>query len=332
MRNFITGATGFIGSHLVQVLVDNGEEVVGLTRSRSNAAHLPAAVEVVEGDITDPASIREAMAGVDRVFHTAGWVRIGPGPRLAETAERVNVAGTRNVLELVEELGVSKCVYTSTIGVYPPSRNGQITEGHPPECPDLSVYNRTKWQAHYQVARPMAAAGLPLVTVLPGSVYGPGDKPDSPVRLLFRAYLGGDLPLIPREFYAPWEHVADIAHAHHLAMEHGRPGEEYIIAGEPRTLVEVLRCAEAITGIPVPRTVPAGVFRLLSRVMAGVERIVTPPPGYEAESLRTFANTRWPVDNAKATTELGIEHRPLKDGLREYLEWELQQREQAPSP
>ena len=131
----------------------------------------------------------------------------------------------------MDELEIPKGVYSSTIGVYPPSRGETIDESVEPECPDWTVYTRTKWQAHYEVAKPMVEEGLPLVIVQPGFVYGPGAKVDSPSRKSMQAYLKGELPMIPRGLTAPWDHVADIAHGHAHAMTRGEPGETYIIAG-----------------------------------------------------------------------------------------------------
>ncbi|MUW15532.1 NAD-dependent epimerase/dehydratase family protein [Halorubrum sp. CBA1125] len=325
MEYFVTGATGLVGTHLVEQLVAAGHDVVGLTRSRSNAAHLPEAVTVVEGDLTDKASMRRAMEGVDGVFHVGAWFYVGPGPEQAETARRVNVGGTRNVLELMDELDVPKGVYTSTVGVHPGTSGAIIDESTEPPQPTFAVYYRTKWAAHYEVAKPMMADGLPLVAVLPSAIYGPGDKLEGSMRSIFRDYLTGDLPAIPRESRLSFDYVADTARAHRLAMERGTPGEEYIIASESRSLVEVFERAEAITGVPTPRVVPAAAFGVLARVMRVVERVVTPPEGFEPELLSFAAGRRYDVDNSKARRELGLEHRPLEEGLREYLTWELEQ-------
>lgn len=326
MRYFVTGSTGLIGSYVVRELLAGGHEVIGLTRSRSNAAsRLPDEVTVVEGDVTEKESMREAMKNVDGVFHIAAWFYLGPGPDNEETAERINVDGTRNVLELVAELGIPKVVYTSTLGVYPLGSWERIDESVEPECPDSAVYNRTKWRAHYEVAKPMAEEGLPLVIVEPGTVYGPGDKSYGSIRMMFRDYLRGDLPMIPRDHFVPWDHVEDIARAHVLAMEHGVPGETYIISGEPRQAVDVFRCASEITGVPIPRIVPGEAFRGLAALIGVVERFVSPPGGLEAEAVRFFAGGGWPADNTKATRELGVSHRPLEEGLRQYLEWEMEQ-------
>lgn len=325
MEYFVTGSTGLIGSRVVEKLLTDDHDVVALTRSRSNASHLPEAASIVEGDITQKASMREAMDGVDGVFHIAAWFYVGPGPSNEDNAERINVDGTRNVLELMNELDVTKGVYTSTLGVYPLKDWHRIDETVKPECPDTSVYARTKWRAQYEVAEPMAEAGLPLVIVQPGNVYGPGDKSYGSVRSAFQSYLQGNLPMIPRGHYTPWDHVGDIAEGHVRAMDHGEPGEAYIISGSPRDVVDLFECAEEITGVPVPRAVSPRIFGGLAKFMGVLERVVTPPEGFEAEAFRFFAGGRWPVDTSKATEELGITHRPLEEGLRDYLEWEMDQ-------
>ena len=325
MEYFVTGGTGFIGTHLVEQLVADGHDVVVLTRSPSNGAHLPDEVRVVEGNLTDKESMREPMRGVDGVFHMAAWFYVGPGPRMRETAERINVGGTRNVLELMDELDVPKGVYTSTIAVFGDTDGETVDETHRPDDPGLCVYFRTKWRAHYEVAEPMIDDGLPLVVVQPGAVYGPGDKEYGSIRAPFIDLLHGDLPMLPRQFAMPFDHVEDVARAHVRAMEAGDPGETYIVASEPRTVVDVFERAAAIAGVSTPRSVPPAVFGLLARLMRPVEMVTTPPEGFEPELLRTFAGTQILVDNAKARRELGIEHRSLDDGLRQYLAWELAQ-------
>jgi dihydroflavonol-4-reductase len=325
MEYFITGATGLIGTHVVGQLVDEGHDVVALTRSRPNANHLPDGVRVVEGDIIEKESMREPMTGVDGVFHMAAWFYVGPGPREAAKAERINVEGTRNVLELMDELDVPRGVYTSTVAVYPGTSGRTVDESLDPECPTWSVYARTKWEAHFEVAKPMIEDGLPLVIVQPGGVYGPYDKLYGSARAAFRDYLQEDLPMVPRSWTLSFDYAPDTARAHVLAMENGEPGEEYIVASEPRTMGELFGCAEEITGIPAPRTAPDWLFGGLARLMRGVERVTTPPEGLEAEMMDFFAGRQYLVDNSKAKHELGIEHRPLAEGLREYLAWEIDQ-------
>lgn len=323
MTYFVTGATGFVGSHVVAELVGHDEDVIALTRDRSNADHLPETVDVVEGDITEKETMREAMDGVDGVFHVAGWYRIGPGPWREEHAERVNVDGTRNVLELVDELDVPKAVYTSTIAVHSDTDGERPDESYRFDGAHISVYDRTKWRAHYDVAKPLAEEGVPVVIVQPGIVYGPGDTSD--VRSTYREYLQGDPPVMPRGVAGDFDHVDDTARAHRLAMERGEPGVVYHVSGRPHTFLEVFETAEELTGVPAPREVSPSWFRILAPVVDVAERLVRPPEGFESEWMYRLAGTTWHADSTKARRELGVEHRPLEEGLRDYLEWEMDQ-------
>jgi len=326
MEYFVTGGTGFIGTHLVEALVGDGHRVVVLTRDRANAAHLPESVSVVEGDITERESMRDAMDGVDGVFHLAAWFQVGPGPWNAEKAERINVDGTRNVLGLMEELGVPKGVYASTVGIYGNTGGEYVDESYRSPNSFPSVYQRTKWRAHYEVAEPMVEDGLPLVTTTLGAIFGPGDRDyGGTPRTAFTGHLREDLPMVPSDFVLPWDYVEDTATNIERAMEHGEPGEEYIVANEPRNLVEVLDLTERLTGIPAPRSVPGTVFGLMGYGVAGLETVTRPPEGFESELLHFFNTGSILVDNSKAQDELGIEHRPLEDALREYLDWEVEQ-------
>ncbi|MEF8779588.1 MAG: NAD-dependent epimerase/dehydratase family protein [Haloferacaceae archaeon] len=326
MEYFVTGGTGFIGSHLVDELLGNGHSVIVLTRSRSNASDLPDGVEVVEGDITDKESFREGMAGVDGVFHLAAWFQIGPGPWNVDEAERINVEGTRNVLELMDELDVPKGVYVSTVGAYGNTDGDYVDESYRSPNDFPSVYQETKWRAHYEVAGPMIDDGLPLVIATLGAVYGPGDKAyGGTPRTAFQGHLKQELPMIPDDFTLPWDYVGDTAANLHRAMNEGTPGEEYIIASESRSVPHVLEVVEDLTGIPAPRSVPSTLFEVMSRGVSVAEIVTRPPEGFESELLAFFTSGEVLVDNSKAERELDIEHRPLEDGLREYLDWELEQ-------
>lgn len=321
MRYFVTGATGFLGGEVVRQLVDRGDEVVALVRSAGKADRLPAAVEAVVGDITDKASMREPMTDVDGVFHIAGWYKLGVDD--LTTAERVNVLGTRNVLELMDELDVTRGVYTSTLAVFSDTGGAVPAESYRNEGPHLTRYDETKYRAHYEVAEPMIEAGVPLIVVQPGAIYGPGDR--GPTWWLWRAFLRRRLAVVPRETGYCWGHVEDTARAHIRAMACGTPGETYIVAGEPMTLVDVFEIVAEITGRSAPRPVPPAVFRALSRFVRPIESVAPVPAQYSSEALRVLGGVTYYGDNAKATRELGLEHRPLSDGLRETLRHEMQQ-------
>jgi len=321
MRYFLTGATGFIGGHVARQLAGAGHKVIVLVRDPSKAANLAAlGAALHKGDITDKETLRRPMTGVDGVFHIAAWYKIGEGT--LDEARTINVQGTRNVLELIRELKVPKGVYTSTVAVFSDTKGQLVDESYRHNGPWLSTYDRTKWEAHYEVALPMIQLGLPLVIVQPGLVYGPGDK--SPVRETMVQYLQRKLPLVPRKTAFNWAHVEDTARGHLLAMEKGEPGESYILAGSAHTLEEALDFAEKITGIPAPRfRASPALMKTLATLMRIAGAVVSMPAAYTAEGLRVSAGSTYLGDNSKARRELGFQARPLEEGLRQTLLHEM---------
>lgn len=321
MKYFVTGATGFVGGRVVRQLVEAGHNVVVVVRNPAKAKDLvELGLTVYQGDVTDKESMRGPMTGVDGVYHIAGWYKVGLKDK--SEGEKINIGGTRNVLELMRELGIPKGVYTSTLAIFSDTGGRLVDETYRYNGPHLSEYDRTKAAAHYQVADPMIEAGLPLVIVQPGLIYGPGDT--SSVRTTLIQYLQHQLPMIPDKTAFCWAHVDDIAQGHILAMEKGRPGESYIIAGPKHTFVEALAIAEAITGIPAPRRrVSPGMMKAMAALMGVVEKIVPVPEAYSAEGLRILAGVTYIGDNSKAKRELGYHPRPLQAGLAETLHHEM---------
>lgn len=321
-RYFVTGATGFVGAEVAKQLRTRGHQVVALVRSPEKASLLAKlGCELRVGDITVPDTLRTAMAGVDGVFHLAAWCRTG-APHARPLATAVNVDGTRHVLDVMRELGIARGVYTSAVAVCSDTHGTLVDETYRYDGPHLSVYDGTKWRAHYEVARPAIAQGLPLIIVQPGVVYGPGDP--SFVRGLFVRHLRRRLPFVPAGTTYCWGHVDDTAHAHIEAMERGRVGESYIIAGPAHSLLDAVRVAARASGRPAPLGgIPPLLLRALSRLVGGVERFVTLPPSLSAETLRVVAGVTYLASSAKAARELGFAPRPLDEGLRHLIEHEM---------
>lgn len=317
MRYFLTGATGFIGGRLAAQLRAADHEVVALVRNPNKAESLAKiGVELVAGDITDRASLPAGMHGVDGVFHCAGWYKLGA--KNPAEGVRINVEGTRNVLETMRDLRIPKGVSTSTLAVFSDTHGRLVDESYRFDGRHLTVYDETKWRAHYEVAAPLIRDGLPLTIVLPGVVYGPGDA--SPIGDMFARYRRQELPGIPAKTAYCWAHVDDTARGHWLAMERGRIGESYIIAGEPQTLTDLLALAEQMTGIAAPRrTFSPRLLKGLACVLSLIDRVIRVPANYQPEVLRASAGVTYLGDNAKARRELGYAPRPLADGLRELL-------------
>jgi nucleoside-diphosphate-sugar epimerase len=320
MTVLLTGATGFVGGALARTLIVAGHRVRAIARTPEKARDLTAlGVEIHQGDVTERASIRRPMSGVDGVYHVAGWYKIGA--RDTSDAVRINVDGTRHVLELASELGIPRTVYTSTLAVNSDTRGRIVDESYRFEGRHLTVYDRTKADAH-RIAESFAARGLPVVIVQPGLIYGPGDT--SSLRPMLVDYLQRRLPLVPKQTAFAWAHVDDIARAHMLAMEKGQPGRNYFICGPVHTLEEAMDMAQSITGIPAPRLrVGPAALRVMAATMAVVERVVPLPPAYTSEGLRIVAGVTYLGSNARARDELGWRPRPLREGLMETLRHEM---------
>lgn len=317
MKYFVSGATGFVGGALVKKLREQGHEVHASVRNPDKAKDLQAiGVKVFNGDVTDKESMREAMQDVDGVFHVAGWYKIGAHDK--SDAARVNLQGTRNVLELMQDLKIPKGVYTSTCAINSDTHGQVVDENYHFNGKHLSEYDRTKAAAH-EVAKEFIQRGLPLVIVMPGLIYGPGDT--STLRDNIINFLKGQLPALPDQAGNCWAHVDDIVQGHILAMEKGRIGESYIIAGERYTFTDAFKLASEITGKPAPRTIPHRMFQVISVIVKPFDGIM--PPTYTSEGLRVTAGVTYMGDNSKARRELGYSPRPFREGWGETLRHEM---------
>lgn len=316
---FVTGGTGFIGRRLIDDLLAAGYEVTALVRTFDRARALPPAVRTIAGDINKPASLRLGLRGAEVVFHLAAWrnsgVRLKDQPRLART----NVEGTRQVLELAGDVGVSRIVYTSALSLYGASPGRPLDE----TCairslPTDSEYQRSKYRAHEDVVRPLQRQGLPITIVCPSHVFGPGDS--SPLQTLLRAYANRRLPAMVGGASAHnWTYVDDVAAGHRLAAERGRPGETYFLAGPALTFKQFFTVAQRATGLPAPRVwLPPGVAGSLGTMLSRANPAL-------AEMLRGLEGPPGLASSAKAQAELGWQPSPLEDGLRATIEWLLAQ-------
>lgn len=322
MKYFVTGATGFIGGVVARQLREAGHEVVALVRNPQRAGALTAlGVTMAQGDVTDRESLRLPMRGTDGVFHIAGWYKLGVLGEERKQGYAINVQGTLNVLEVMRELGIAKGVYTSTVAINSDTKGKLVDEHYRYDGAHLTEYDRTKWLAHWRVAEPMAKAGLPLVTLMPGVVYGPDDP--SNIGGTFRDYLQRRFPLIPAATYC-WAHVEDTARAHLLAMEQGKVGESYIVAGPVHTLAEALDTAATITGIPASRIrLPGTMMKATAALSSVMEKVLPLPETYRSETLRASGGVSYIGDNRKAREAFGFSPRSLREGLMTTLAYEM---------
>jgi farnesol dehydrogenase len=338
---FVTGATGFIGSRLVQALVARGHRVRALTR-RDKVAPPPGfersgpgpleheLVEPVRGDITDRDSLLRGMEGCQRAFHLAAYAKNwAPDP---QTFYRMNVAGMRNVFQAARQHEVQRVVWTSTIVTFGPTRPGEVGDESMPRTTDryFTEYEETKSIAERE-ALDEASAGFPVVIVNPTRVYGPGylTEGNSLARLI-DDYDRGKVPVLLNRGINVGNYVLvdDVVQGHLLAMDKGRIGERYILGGENATLKEFFRTIDRVSGkrhfqIPMLHVTPL-VFAYLQKKRAewfGIYPTIT--PGW----IRTFL-ADWAYRCDKAIDELGYRPTPLEDGIRMTYEWLLRVREE----
>lgn len=307
MRYALTGATGFVGSHLLRLLRSGGHDVVAVVR---NPVDLDA--EVRAGDVTSHSSLLAAFEGVDGVFHVAGWYKLGDDH--PEQGWAVNVQGTRNVLSAARECQVPRVVYTSTLAVNSDTKGVVADESYRFTGEHLSVYDHTKAEAH-RIAHEFDN----VVTVMPGGIYGPGDT--SQIGAMIRHTALGRRVQAPAGLRLCMAHVDDIADGHLRAMERGRAGEDYMLAGPQTSLVEVLRLVADLAGTKPPIVLPDAMVGMSAAVMGVVERGVRLPSTYRSESLRASRATYLGRAD-KANAELGWFPRDLRTGLAETVEWD----------
>ena len=312
-RTLVTGATGFVGSHVARALVERGDDVrVALRASSSRAALEGLDVDVAVAQLGDRAALRRALRGVDRVFHVAGTTHLRASPT---ELLRVNVEGTRLVMEESLRAGVERVVHTSSIGaIGPASPRGAVDERNA-FPPGLGVpYAESKHAAETEALR-VAARGLPVVIVCPAHVFGRGDLGPTSTgvvrRFLLRripAYVPGAINVVD---------VADVAAGHLLADELGTPGERYILGTRNYTWDRLFAELERLSGIEGPALeLPVGVALALAE--AGAHG---PLPAIVSPAEVRAAGLWWTCKSTKARRELGWKTRPHEDTVEDTVRW-----------
>lgn len=312
----VTGASGFLGWHVAKLLSERGDQVRALCRPSSQIREL--AVERVEGDLRDPASLARAVEGCRFVFHVAADYRLWS--RNPDDLYRSNVDGTRNLLTAAGNEGVERIVYTSTVGCIgmPKDRNGD--EDTPVSIDDMvGNYKRSKWLAE-QVAIEQARDGLPVVIVNPTAPVGDHDWKPTPTGKIIVDFLRGKLPAFVDTGLNVVD-VRDTALGHLQAAEKGRIGERYILGSENLTLQQILEIIARISGKPPVRTkLPYAVAYTAGLVSTALANLTGHPPAVPLEGVK-MARKRMFVTHAKAARELGFTPRPPEQALRNAVDW-----------
>ena len=320
MTTLVTGASGFLGSHVARLLAERGERVRVLLRPTSQTGLLEGlAVERVSGDLRDPSSLGNGLAGVKTVYHVAADYRLwARDPR--EIYES-NVQGTRNLLEAARRAEVGKFVYTSTVGTIAVPRDGKLPdEGTITSIEEMiGDYKRSKWLAE-QEARQAATAGLPVVIVNPTTPVGPGDAKPTPTGRIIVDFLNGRMPAYV-DTGLNFVPVEDAAAGHLLAAECGRIGERYILGGANLTLKQALEILSQVSGRPAPRMrVPHLLALGAAYADAALSRLVGREPHIPLEGVRMARHSMF-VSTEKARTELGFSAGPIAAAFERAVRW-----------
>ena len=322
MQVFLTGATGFVGRHVLRAYAAEGAKLRVLTRSTSNLAALEgvSGVDVVCGDLRNVSDLRAAIDGCDAVVHVAADYRLWVQD--SKEMYAVNVGGTKELLRMARELGVKRVVHTSSVATMGFKTDGTIVDEETPVGLEdmIGHYKRSKFLAE-QEAIQAAKTGQQVVILNPTTPVGPGDaKPTPTGRIVvdflnrkFPAYVDTGLNLVD---------VVEVARMHVAALTCGVPGERYILGGENLTLKQILDRMSAITGLPSPtRKVPHGVamaFAFFDENITG--RLLGREPRATVEAVRMGRKMMF-ASSARATRDLGFKILPIYGALRSAIDW-----------
>ena len=316
MQVLLTGATGFVGSHVARALVTAGHAVRALARATSSRTLLADVPEIawVEGDVGDVPSLRAAVRGCDAVVHAAAMVAFAP--RQAARQREVNVEGTRHVLETARALGVRRFVHTSSIAAVGRVPEGGVAdEDSRYDWPPGLGYNESKRDAERLVRR---ATGIETVCVSPALVFGPGEIYRRTLPL-FRLVKWGLLPLVPPGGTTLCD-VRDVAAAHVAALTRGEPGARYILGGPHLTFRALATTVAEVTGGARPiAEVPLSLLRAASLPVAALARTGLPLP-FSAGNLAYLGHYGY-YASARAVDALGYQTRPAAETLADAARW-----------
>jgi dihydroflavonol-4-reductase len=319
MTTLVTGAAGFLGSHVTRQLVARGEDVRVLMRASSNnRAISDLSLEYVTGDLRDAASLERAMNGVKRVFHVAADYRLWA--KHPKDIYDSNVGGTQNLLAAAKNAGVEQLIYTSTvatIAVDRPELPNEATEAKLDEM--IGHYKRSKWMAEQEVLQ-AARNGFPVIVAMPTTPVGPWDWKPTPTGKIILDFLNGAMPGYV-ETGLNFVGVEECAAGHLLVSERGKIGERYLLGAENLTLKELLDTLAKITGLAAPgMKIPHGVALGVAYVESAFSRLIGREPGIPVEGVK-IAQHKMFVDCSRAKRELGFEAGPVAAALERAVRW-----------
>ena len=306
MKVLVTGGTGYLGRAIAGELARRGHQPTVFARGAEQLKDLP--WPAVAGDVRDHRALRLAVRGMDGVVHAAALVSVWR--RDPAEFDRINVGGLETLLDVCALERTGRIVVTSSFLALPPAGVGRALEAN--------EYQRSKVRAR-EVARSGAIRGLPIVTIVPGVIYGPGpDSEGDLVGRLFRDHLAGRLPgIIGADRLWSFSYVGDVAAAHVQALESGEPGEEYVAGGENLPQMRAFELLREARGTPLPRRIPGPLAQMFA---AWEEKVAarSRPPRLTRGTVRILLHD-WPLDNARSIQKLSYRITPFNEGIKRLL-------------
>ena len=323
MTVLVTGATGFVGSAIVRRLCADGARVRAIARPGSDRRNLQDLdIEVVDGDLTDTPTLREAVAGCSALYHAAADYRLWV--RDPEAMYRTNVDGTVALMRAAADAGVDRIVHTSSVATLGIPTDGSPGDEETPVSLDDMVgpYKRSKFLSEEAVRRMALEEGLPAVIVNPSAPVGPCDIKPTPTGRLIADAAAGRIPAFV-DTGLNIVHVDDVAAGHVLAHDQGRVGERYVLGGEDMTLRQILGTVARLVGRPPPRVrLPHAVALPIAHISEACARVFGGEPRATVDGVR-LARKRMFFSSAKAARDLGYKPRPAETALSDAAHWFL---------
>jgi len=318
----LTGATGYLGSQIARALIARGERFRVLVREPARLGFDPASVrcEVMAGDLRDPSAVRKSLAGVDAVIHTAALVKMWVPDR--RDFWRVNVEALQILLQTAANAGVRKVVYTSSFIALGPSADSGAAETLSYSGRFWNEYQESKVRA-LEWVRSVGSRQFPLVTLIPGVIYGPGPRTEGNlVRGMIEQYLAGKFPGLLGSGEQRWSFAfnEEVVAGHLSALEKGKPGNDYVLAGDNRSLNEFFHLLAESTGVQHKvRHLPFVAGKIAGALEVARANLTGRLPQLTPGVVEIFKHD-WVYSSAKAIKELGYRVTPLEEGLKKTLE------------